>query len=606
MKISPCADSLTWRGVRSIRRSPILQTLQLDADGTLGRPQRLGRAGETRVIRHREESPDSIHFKRRHRHHPNSLSLICCAIRLQDAQAPTTVALITMKGLMMGMQTSRGNRVALAAVCLSALMLGLEISSIPAILPTLEHVLPADFRQLQWIMNAYTIAMTTCLMAMGALGDRYGRRRVFLIGIVIFGAASLACGLAPNAPLLIAARFLQGGSGAAMLACQIAVLSHQFREGPERGMAFGWWGIVFGVGLGFGPLVGGLIATVASWEWVFLVHVGLAMVTLVLARSGIVESSDPQAVRIDFAGIATLSLAVFCLVFLITQGQRVDAGNPVGLALAGAGIASLLAFIAVETRTARPMFDFAAFRARAFSGALLGSAGMNFSFWPFVIYLPIYFQAVHGLSNVSAGLALLAYTLPTLVVPPFAERLLLRRGPGVVIPLGLFTIGLGFVVMRVAALSQDASWLAMLPGCTLAGIGLGLTNTPVTNTATGALPVERAGMASGMDMSTRMISLAINIALMGFILLEGIRSGLHRIVPEASASALGALAEAIAAGNLGTAVRANVSLSDARAVLVDGFGWVMLYATACVWGLALLSYVAFGRHQRASTDMERV
>ncbi len=505
----------------------------------------------------------------------------------------------------MGMQTSRGNRVALAAVCLSALMLGLEISSIPAILPTLDHVLPADFRQLQWIMNAYTIAMTTCLMAMGALGDRYGRRRIFLIGIVIFCAASLACGLAPNAPILIAARFLQGGSGAAMLACQIAVLSHQFREGPERGMAFGWWGIVFGVGLGFGPLVGGLIATVASWEWVFLVHVGLAMVTLVLARSGIVESCDPQAVRIDLAGIATLSLAVFCLVFLITQGQRVDAGNPVGLALAGVGIASLLAFIAVETRTARPMFDFAAFRTRAFSGALLGSAGMNFSFWPFVIYLPIYFQAVHGLSNVSAGLALLAYTLPTLVVPPFAERLLLRRGPGVVIPLGLFTIGLGFVVMRVAALSQDASWLVMLPGCALAGVGLGLTNTPVTNTATGALPVERAGMASGMDMSTRMISLAINIALMGFILLEGIRSGLHRIVPEASASALGALAEAVAAGNLGTAVTASVSLSDARAALVDGFGRVMLYATACVWGLALLSYIAFGRHQRASTDMER-
>jgi len=231
---------------------------------------------------------------------------------------------------------------------------------------------------------------------------------------------------------------------------------------------------------------------------------------------------------------------------------------------------------------------------------------MNFSFWPFVIYLPIYFQAVHGLSNVSAGLALLAYTLPTLVVPPFAERLLLSRGPGVVIPLGLFTIGLGFVVMRVAALSQDASWLAMLPGCTLAGIGLGLTNTPVTNTATGALPVERAGMASGMDMSTRMISLAINIALMGFILLGGIRSGLHRTAPEASASALGALAEAVAAGNLGTAVTASVSLSDARAALVDGFGWVMLYAAACVWGLALLSYVAFGRHQRASTDMERV
>ncbi|PIK73872.1 MFS transporter, partial [Methylobacterium frigidaeris] len=126
-------------------------------------------------------------------------------------------------------------------------------------LPTLEQVLPADFRELQWIMNAYTIAMTTWLMAMGALADRFGRKRVFLAGIGVFGAASLICGLAASAALLIAARFLQGTSAAAMLACQIAVLSHQFRDGPDRGVAFGWWGIIFGIGLGFGPLVGGAI-----------------------------------------------------------------------------------------------------------------------------------------------------------------------------------------------------------------------------------------------------------------------------------------------------------------------------------------------------------
>jgi MFS family permease len=140
------------------------------------------------------------------------------------------------------------NRAALAAVCLSALMLGLEISSIPSILPTLQRLLPADFRQLQWIMNAYTIAMTTCLMAMGALADRFGRRRVFLTGIVLFGIASFACGRATQAPALIAARFFQGASGAAMLASQIAVLSHQFRDGAERGRAFGWWGVIFGIG----------------------------------------------------------------------------------------------------------------------------------------------------------------------------------------------------------------------------------------------------------------------------------------------------------------------------------------------------------------------
>ena len=326
-------------------------------------------------------------------------------------------------------------------------MLGLEISSIPAILPTLEQRLSAEFRQLQWIMNAYTLAMTTCLMAMGALADRYGRKRVFVTGIAVFGLASLICGLAETVPILIAARFLQGASGAAMLSSQVAVLSHQFRDGAERGTAFGWWGIVFGIGLGFGPLIGGVTVAVASWEWVFLVHVGLALVTLTLARRGVVESSDPHAVRIDLPGMTTLSLAVFCLVYLIIQGQAPDTGHPVELILAGVGIASILAFVAVETRTRRPMFDFGAFRTRAFSGALLGSAGMNFSFWPFVIYLPIYFQSVLELTSVAAGLVLLAYTMPTLAVPPFAEGLLKRRGPGFVIPLGLFTIGTGFILM---------------------------------------------------------------------------------------------------------------------------------------------------------------
>ena len=479
-------------------------------------------------------------------------------------------------------------------------MLGLEISSIPAILPTLEQRLSAEFRQLQWIMNAYTLAMTTCLMAMGALADRYGRKRVFVTGIAVFGLASLICGLAETVPILIAARFLQGASGAAMLSSQVAVLSHQFRDGAERGTAFGWWGIVFGIGLGFGPLIGGVTVAVASWEWVFLVHVGLALVTLTLARRGVVESSDPHAVRIDLPGMTTLSLAVFCLVYLIIQGQAPDTRLPVELILAGVGIASILAFVAVETRTPRPMFDFGAFRTRAFSGALLGSAGMNFSFWPFVIYLPIYFQSVLGLTSVAAGLVLLAYTMPTLAVPPFAEGLLKRRGPGFVIPLGLFTIGTGFILMWLAATGSGAGWWVMLPGCLLAGTGLGLTNTPVTNTATAALPAERVGMASGMDMSARMISLALNIALMGFILLQGNRAALETSAALSDTAALDRIAEAIAAGNLSAAGADGIDLGAARQALTHGFGWVMLYGAACAWGLSALSLMVFGRNGHSS------
>jgi EmrB/QacA subfamily drug resistance transporter len=485
---------------------------------------------------------------------------------------------------------SRRSGVALAAVCLSSLMFGLEISSVPAILPTLEQVLHADFKQLQWIMNAYTIAVTTVLMATGTLADRYGRKRVFLIGIVAFGIASLVCGLTQSASVLIVARFLQGMSGGAMLICQIAVLSHQFRTARERGTAFGWWGIIFGIGLGFGPVVGGVIVAAWSWEWVFLVHVVLSVVTLILALNGVQESRDPGATHLDIAGILTLSLAVFCLAFFITQGPDLGFASPAALAILGVAVASFFAFLIAEKLSPRPMFDFSVFRIRAFSGAVIGSAAMNISFWPFMIYLPIWFQAGLGYDSVTAGLALLAYTLPTLVVPPLAERLSLRYRPG------LFIIGLGFILMKLGSMAPQPSWLTMLPGCVLAGIGLGFTNTPVTNTTTGAVSNERAGMASGIDMSARMISLAINIALMGFVLVEGVGSSLRAALPgDVGAAELRALAERIASG---TAVPdEGVLAAIAHQALARGFGWVMLYGGIGVWLLAAFSFVAFGRKE---------
>jgi EmrB/QacA subfamily drug resistance transporter len=474
-------------------------------------------------------------------------------------------------------------------------MLGLEITSIPSILPTLEKVLSADFQQLQWIMNAYTIAMCSVLMAMGTLGDRFGRKRVFLTGVTVFAVASLICGLATSAPLLIAARFLQGTSAAAMLACQVAILSHQFRDGAERGKAFGWWGIVFGIGLGFGPVVGAII-TLTSWHWVFLIHVVIAAVTIVFARKGVEESVDPQATRIDVAGMATLSLAVFGIVYLITQGQRIGLTSPFAMTVLAVSLASFALFVVVETRAARPMFDFRAFRVRRFSGAILGSSGMNFSFWPFVIYLPIYLQAVLGYDAIAAGMTVLAYTLPTIVVPPLAERLLLARGPRLVIPLGLFTIGTGFILLMLAITSGHASWMTLLPGCVLAGIGLGLTNTPVTNTATAALPPERGGMASGMDMSARMISLSVNIALMGLILSSSVAGYLPHALPDLAAAARPALADMVSAGNLAASQAHGVPVAVARAALAHGIGRVTLYGALCAWGLALASFTLFGRH----------
>ncbi|MFK3777652.1 MFS transporter [Agrobacterium sp. NPDC089420] len=491
---------------------------------------------------------------------------------------------------------------ALAAICLSALMFGLEISSVPAILPTLEQVLHADFRQLQWIMNAYTIGVTMVLMATGALADRFGRKRVFIASIVAFTLSSLACGMTENVSVLIGARFLQGLSGGAMLVCQIAILSHQFRTARERGMAFGWWGIISGVGLGFGPIIGGAIVALWSWEWVFLVHVVLGVVTWLLAAGGVGESRDPDAARLDLAGMLTLSAAVFCLAFFITQGPELGFTSPPALFILVVSAASSLAFVIVERHAARPMFDFSVFRIRPFSGAIIGSAAMNISFWPFMIYLPIWFQAGLGYDSVAAGLGLLAYTLPALVVPPLAERLSLRYQPRLVIPAGLFVIGLGFMLMKFGSGIENASWLTMLPGCIIAGIGLGLTNTPVTNTTTGAVAPARSGMASGIDMSARMISLAINIPIMGFLLVEGVRSSLGASLPPGTdMRELQPLAEKIAAG---AAVVPPQGVSDIliHQALADGFGLVMLYAGVSVWLLAVFSFVVFGPARKAVLD----
>ena len=365
-------------------------------------------------------------------------------------------------------------------------------------------------------------------------------------------------------------------------------------------MAFGIWGIVFGVGLGFGPMIGGLILTVANWKWIFLIHVPIACLALAFVVSGVQESKDPEAKGLDLPGIIFLSLAVFGLTFYITQGSGGGFTSIGGIAIIAAATACFGLFLWAEQASPHPMFDFSVFRIRPFSGALLGSMGMNFSFWPFMIYFPMYFQHALGYGVVATGTSLLAYTLPTLLVPPLAERLVLRYRSGLVIPLGMFTIGAGFFVMSWGIGVAAASWLTVLPGSLLAGAGLGLTNTPVTNTTTSSIPVAQAGMASGIDMSARLISLAVNIAIMGFVLVEGIYAELRGAgVGAASAHSL---AERIASGSVDSGVGGSAFSASieplVRPALVHGFECVMLYAGIAVWVLAGMSFVVFGKRVR--------
>lgn len=480
---------------------------------------------------------------------------------------------------------------ALMGVCLASLLFGLEISSVPVVLSKLRSALGADFRDLQWVMNAYTIACTTVLMATGTLADRFGRKRVMAITTITFGLASLLCGLASSASLLIGARFLQGLAGGAMFTCSVAVLSHQFREGRERGRAFVAWSVVSGIGLGFGPAIGGLIVALTAWQWVFLIHVPLAVIALMFIGAGVTESRDPAAGKLDLAGIVTLSLAVFGFSFLITQGGDLDAPIRIGLGIVS--VAAFAGFLAAERLSSHPMFDFSVFRIRSFSGAIMGGIGMNFSYWPFIIYLPIWFSAGLGYGPTTTGLLLLSYTLPFMVMPPAAEYLRARLGARIAIPLGLTTLGIAFLAMRLGSSVEAARWLTVLPGSLIAGVGIGLTNSPTTNTTTGSVSPDRAGMASGIDISARLITLAINIAVFGLILVRGIYAQLRDVLGgRIDATMLHAMAERIAGGDISTEVTGSAGL--AHAALAQGFSWMMLYGGVGVIILAAVSFMTFG------------
>lgn len=490
----------------------------------------------------------------------------------------------------MFMPVTMSSNIALLSVCLAALMFGLEISSVPVILPVLERELGASIGNMQWIMSAYTIGCAIVLIISGSLADCYGRKRIFTISISVFGVASLACGLSPDVTPLIVSRFVQGVAGGSMLTCLVTILNVQFAAGPARTRAFSTWGVVFGAGLGFGPVVGATILEYLDWKWVFLIHAVLTIPTLFLVFASVTESRDPVAKPLDLWGMIALSVTVFSATYLVQQMQVIGLTSATGIALIFVTFAGMITFVWIERTVKAPLVDFSVFRVRKFSGAICGAVGMNLSFWPFIIYYPLYLEAGLSFDSFVVGVMLLACTLPTILAPPLGEKMVVRYGVETVIPMGLFMIGLGFLLLKFGNLQGPPTWSTLLPGSVLAGIGIGITNTPVSNASTGTVLSRQAGMASGIDMSARLITLAIVIAAMGVMLVAGIGSSLgahHGQGQEA--------AEALAAGNIALfeQLTPGMSVSAARTAFITGFDWIISFALFGVWMLAALSCVLF-------------
>ncbi len=402
----------------------------------------------------------------------------------------------------------------LVSVCVATFMLLLDITIVNVALPPIQRALHASFSDLQWVIDAYALTLATCVLTAGALADLFGRKRLFLLGIVLFTIASAACGAAWDPLFLIVWRGLQGLGGAMMFATALALLSQEF-HGRERGTAFGIWGATIGAAVAIGPLAGGVLTTWISWRWIFFVNIPVGVLAVALGWRRLHESSDPEHSRLDPIGLVTLTGGLFCLILaLIESGRRGWTSTLILALFAGAAVLVAL-FIWSQAVEERSMIDLSLFRRPAFVGAQTTAFAISSSMFSMFLYLTLYLQNVLGYSALATGIRFLPLSGVSFFAAPLAGRLSEKVPIRLLLGFGLALNALAMWLM--SRVSTGSSWLVLLPGFLIGGIGIGFVNAPLATTAVSTVQVERAGMASGINNTFRQIGIATGIAALGAI-----------------------------------------------------------------------------------------
>jgi len=410
---------------------------------------------------------------------------------------------------------SAGSWWTLGALSLASFLLTLDDTALAVALPALGRDLGLELSGLEWAVNAYTLALAALLLVGGWLADAYGSRRIFLVGLAVFTVASLAAGLASSGPLLIGARVVQGGGAALMMPASLAIVSSTF-PARRRGMAIGVWAGVSAGGLAIGPLLGAVLTESLGWQSIFLVNVPFGVLGLAFGRT-ILSASRPASRRrrFDLPGMLTLGATLFALVFALTQGMSYGWASPRILGAFAAAAAGLAVFVLLERRRDEALLELALFRSRNLSGAnavsLLSTAVMCAIFF----FVSLYLQLVLGYTAIEAGAAFLPMTLLICLVAPGAGRIADRIGRRLPAAAGMVILAGGLWLL--SSLDPESSIRSLLPGLTVAGLGIGLTTAPVTTAALDFAPPDEAGVRAGILNTSRMIGLAVGIALMGAI-----------------------------------------------------------------------------------------
>jgi EmrB/QacA subfamily drug resistance transporter len=407
--------------------------------------------------------------------------------------------------------TSRGRWV-IAASVLGSGIASLDATVVTIALPDIGRSVHVGLGTLQWVVTGYSLTLAAFILLGGALGDRYGRRRVFSVGVVWFAVASAACGLAPNATVLVAARAAQGIGGALLTPASLAILQASFRQ-DDRPRAVGAWSGLGGLATAAGPLIGGELLAVGSWRWVFFINVPVAAAVVVLTRRHVPESRDASATgRLDLSGAALAVVGLAGLTSVLIEGPSLGWGDPTVVASIAVAAVVLPGFFVFERRKARPMLPLALFAERQFSAVNAVTFVMYAALSGALFLLPVGLQVVSGYSPLEAGLSLLPVTALILVLSPRSARLAARIGPRLQMGVGPVVTGVGLALLARA--TRGGYLGSVLPGVVVFGLGLATTVAPLTSTALSAAPAEHAGMASAVNNVVARAAGLIAVALL--------------------------------------------------------------------------------------------
>jgi EmrB/QacA subfamily drug resistance transporter len=491
----------------------------------------------------------------------------------------------------------------LAAMCFALFMVMLDNTVTNVALPAIQRDFDASLGALEWTINAYTLSFAVLLVTGGRLGDIFGRRRMFLFGVVVFALASATIGLAPTEGWLVASRAIQGAGAAFMMPGTLSIISNAFPP-EERGKAIGTWAGVSAIALALGPVLGGWLTEDLSWRAIFFLNLPVAAGAIAVTLFATHESRDETVDRrVDLAGIATLTAGLTALVLALVEGNAWGWSSPEIIGLLAIAVAALSAFVAVERRSRAPIVDFDFFRSRTFLGANIVAFSISFAMFAMFFFITLYLQNTLGYGPLDAGIRFLPWTAMIMVVAPIAGRLSDRIGSR-----PLMTTGLLLTTVSLFWQSRlDVTWTYgdLWPSFVVMGIGTGLVMSPMNTAAMNAVDRTKAGVASGAISMSRMVGGTFGVTVLGAIIAAVGRNTIEDRLPGLPADMRERVVESLGFG-VGVQGSSPELAAAAQQAFIDALGTALTLSAAISLVATVLAWTLIAKRPAPEPQAEAV